>query len=57
MNPPPQSIPIQRYLAIDIHKHYVMVGGQNRQQEWTLRPRRSPHGPLSRLGRPALPAG
>ncbi len=42
MTPPPQSIPIERYLAIDIHKRYVMVGGQNRQQEWTLRPRRIP---------------
>ena len=39
MNPHPKSIPIQRYIGIDIHKHYVMVGGQNRHQEWTLRPR------------------
>jgi len=42
MNPPPKTVPIERFLAIDIHKHYVMVGGQNRQQEWTLRPRRIP---------------
>ena len=42
MNAPPKTIPIERYLAIDIHKHYVMVGGQNRQREWTLRPRRVP---------------
>jgi transposase len=40
MNSPPESIVIQRYLGIDIHKHYVMIGGQNAQQEWTLRPRR-----------------
>ena len=40
MNPPPKTVLLQRFLAIDIHKHYVMVGGQNRQQEWTLRPRR-----------------
>ena len=40
MNAPPETVSIQRYLAIDIHKHYVMVGGQNRQQDWTLRPRR-----------------
>lgn len=40
MNSPPENIAIERYLAIDIHKHYVMIGGQNAQQEWTLRPRR-----------------
>ncbi len=42
MNTPPETVPIHRYLAIDIHKHYVMVGGQNWQQAWTLRPRRVP---------------
>lgn len=42
MNAPPKTIPLERYLALDLHKHYVMVGGQNRQQEWTLRPRRVP---------------
>ena len=40
MNSPPENIPIDRYIGIDIHKYYVMVGGQNRRQEWTLRPRR-----------------
>ncbi|MFO7942780.1 MAG: IS110 family transposase [Anaerolineales bacterium] len=40
MNSPPKSIPIVRYIGIDIHKHYVMVGGQNRSREWVLRPRR-----------------
>ena len=40
MNSPPETIPIQRYLAIDIHKHYVMIGGMNDQQQWTLRPRK-----------------
>ena len=39
MNSPPETIPIQRYIGIDIHKHFVMIGGQNRHQEWTLRPR------------------
>jgi transposase len=39
MNSPPETIPIQRYVGIDIHKHYLMVGGQNIHQEWTLRPR------------------
>lgn len=42
MNTPPETVQIHRYLAIDIHKHYVMIGGQNRQQKWTLRPRRVP---------------
>ena len=40
MNFSPETIPIQRYVAIDLHKEYVMVGGKNDQQEWTLRPRR-----------------
>ena len=40
MNSYPETIPIQRYIAIDSHKEYVMVGGMNDQQEWTLRPRR-----------------
>jgi len=35
----PETIPIERYVAIDSHKHYVMVGGMNKQCEWTLRPR------------------
>ncbi len=39
MNSPPEINPIQRYIGIDIHKYYVMIGGQNRHQEWTLRPR------------------
>ncbi len=39
MNSPPETIPIQRYIGIDIHKYYLMIGGQNIHQEWTLRPR------------------
>ena len=35
-----KSIPIQRYIAIDIHKHYVVVGGMNSQKEWLLRTRK-----------------
>ena len=31
---------IERYLAIDIHKEYALVGGQNARQEWVLQPRR-----------------
>ena len=36
----PESIPIQRFIAIDIHKYYLMVGGMNARREWTLRPRK-----------------
>ena len=40
MKSDPESIPIQRFIAIDIHKYYVMVGGMNDHREWTLRPRK-----------------
>ena len=40
MNSSPETIPIKRYIAIDSHKEYVMVGGMNDQQKWILRPRR-----------------
>lgn len=30
----------ERYVALDIHKEYVLVGGQNGKQEWVLQPRR-----------------
>jgi transposase len=40
MNDEPISIPILRYIAIDAHKHYVMVGGMNSQQEMVLPTRR-----------------
>jgi transposase len=39
MNSPPETTPIMRYIAIDLHKYYVTIGGQNAQQEWVLRPR------------------
>ena len=29
-----------RYIALDIHKEYVLAGGQNATQEWVLQPRR-----------------
>ena len=40
MNEEPISIPILRYIAIDAHKHYVMVGGMNSLQEMVLPTRR-----------------
>jgi transposase len=30
----------KRYLAFDIHREYILVGGQNEDQEWVLTPRR-----------------
>ena len=31
---------IERYIALDIHKEYVLAGGQNARQEWVMQPRR-----------------
>lgn len=36
----PITRPIQRYIALDIHKEYVLAGGMNASQEWMLPPRR-----------------
>jgi len=30
----------ERYVALDIHKEYVLAGGMNAAQEWTMPPRR-----------------
>lgn len=30
---------IKRYIALDIHKEYVLAGGQNARQEWVMPPR------------------
>ena len=40
MNSPGNSREIERYIALDIHKEYVMVGGMNAAQEWVIRARR-----------------
>jgi len=40
MKQTPNARPIQRYVALDIHKEYVAVGGMNGAQEWVLQPRR-----------------
>jgi transposase len=39
MNSPPQSTS-SRFLAIDLHKHYLVIGGVNSQQKVILTPRR-----------------
>jgi len=31
MKTQPEKIPVERYIAIDLHKEYVMIGGQNEQ--------------------------
>lgn len=36
--PSPPSF--ERYLAVDLHKHYVVIGGLNARQEIVLAPRR-----------------
>ncbi len=40
MKSDPESIPLQRFIGIDIHKYYLMIGGMNQQQKWSLRPRK-----------------
>ena len=30
----------QRYMALDIHREYILVGGWNEEQDWVLTPRR-----------------
>jgi len=40
MKIPSNARAIERYVALDIHKEYVMAGGMNAAQEWVLRPRR-----------------
>lgn len=37
---PPLHPSYERYLAVDLHKHYVVIGGLNAQQEMVLAPRR-----------------
>ena len=39
MNSPGNSKEIKRYIALDIHKEYVMAGGMNVTQDWVIRPR------------------
>jgi transposase len=35
-----QASLLKRYVALDIHKHYVMVGAMDRSQTWVMRPRK-----------------
>ena len=36
----PRTRAIQRYIALDIHKEYVLAGGMSATQDWLLPPRR-----------------
>jgi len=40
MNSRLSSTPIERFIAVDLHKHYLVVGGVNAQQQVVLLPRR-----------------
>jgi hypothetical protein len=40
MNPPSPAIPVTRFIAIDLHKRYAVIGGVNAQQQVILPPRR-----------------
>jgi transposase len=40
MNSPGKTRDIQRYIALDIHKEYIIVGAMNTAQEWDIRPKR-----------------
>ncbi len=35
---------VERHLAVDLHKHYLVIGGVNARQEVVLSPRRIPLG-------------
>jgi len=43
----PRTRPIRRYIALDIHKEYVLAGGMDVRQEWLLPPCRIE---ISKLG-------
>jgi hypothetical protein len=30
----------QRYMALDIHREYILVGARNEEKDWVLTPRR-----------------
>ena len=48
---------IQRYIALDIHKEYVLAGGMNAGQEWTLQPRKIEMGKFREWSAANLRAG
>jgi hypothetical protein len=31
----------ERYMALDIHREYILVGAWNEEKEWVLTPRQS----------------
>jgi len=57
MNPSENAREIERYIALDIHKEYVLAGGMNAAQEWTLPPRRVEMGKFREWSAANLKAG
>jgi len=52
-----KSSEIERYVALDIHKEYVLAGGMNAAQEWTLQPRKIEMGKFCEWAEKNLCAG
>lgn len=48
---------IERYIALDIHKEYVLAGGQTAKQEWVLPPHRISMAKFREWARTSLRAG
>ena len=48
---------IERYIALDIHKEYVLAGGMNAAQVWVLPPRRIAMGKIREWARANVRAG
>jgi hypothetical protein len=41
----------ERYMALDIHREYILVGAWNEKKDWVVSPRRAGAVWLSRFGR------
>ena len=49
--------PMERYIALDIHKEYVLAGGMNAGQEWVMQPRKIEMGKFREWAAKNLHAG
>ena len=47
MEIPPNTRAIQQYMALDIHKEYMLAGGMNAGQKWILPVRKVEMGKFS----------
>jgi transposase len=50
----PNTRAIQRYIALDIHREYVLAGGMNASQEWVLSPHKIETGKFGEWARKKL---